>query len=111
MPSLPRSWVSSRPLVQGPKSPSCCSGAIPSGFLPGRKTKQNAPRLHVGLHDLQKGPGFRGPRRKAQAWALNHGGESRAARHGEHPGQSVPLEVPIAPGEISLPVATNARSG
>lgn len=98
MPSLPGSWVSSRALVHGPRSPSCCSGAIPSGFLPGRKTKQNAPRLHVGLHDLQKGPGFRGPRRKAQAWALNNGGQSRAARHGEHP---VPARSPSPPRNFS----------
>lgn len=54
-------------------------------------------RLHVGLHDVQKGPGFGGPLRKARAWALNQEGESRVGRHREHPGQPVPLEGTVAP--------------
>lgn len=47
-----------KPRGQGPR-PSCGSRAIPYGFLPGRKTKQNAASLHVDLHHLEKSPGFR----------------------------------------------------
>lgn len=82
-----------KPRGQGPGA---ALGRSPLDFF--QEEKQNKMhRLHVGLHDVQKGPGFGGPLRKARAWALNQEGESRVGRHREHPGQPVSLEGTVAP--------------
>lgn len=81
------------------KVPSCRSGAVPSGFLPGRKIKQNELRLHVGQPSPREGFWVQKPPREARAAALNQE-EPQGSAASRTPVQTRPREGTFVPRQF-----------
>lgn len=80
--------------------------AVLSGFLPGRKTKQNEPRPHVRLPYLEKGPVFRARAGRRAMGSKSGAIEVNAARRTPRPAPATRKD--FGPRDVSLLVPMSA---